>query len=583
VNGPFDVTSHTVDVRPIAPLEGWYNIRNVGFFLWRLTSFEARAIDARRLGAAGDFRYHLSPLGNDAPLFTRWRREGDEAGLATEIHVPGPIRPAAFFEDLREHGAMPASPGFTRYYGLFSVLAGSGLPQAPAPSLMVIVQSGAARTAIPPQRVRCMNLADWQQPTGDLVGIDVARGRIALGPLIAADALEVWFHYGFPASLGGGTYRRHPWLVRRDLAQLVLHVDKSGAAGTFPTIADALTEWASRGRPATIVSVGDSRTYDETLSIEPADGRWLVIEAADEARPHVRLAAPLTVTGNHPDASLTLSGLLIEGTVTVEGDLGRLRLLHTTLVPGASIAQTDPPTPLPSPVPASIEVAAGAPGALLNQQLRIEIAFSIAGPLRAPRHAQGIWLLDSIVDGVNTSAIAATGSIDAPAPPLTAERTTVLGATHVAEIRLASEAIFDAPVIVARSQSGCVRYSFVPEGSVVPQRYRCQPDLAIAAETEAAEKTAQALGQPFGDPERAAITARVRRQLVPAYTSREYGSPYYVQLHLACASGIATGAQDGSEMGAYCHLKQPQRVANLRLRLAEYLPFGLDAGLRFVT
>ena len=36
-------------------------------------------------------------------------------------------------------------------------------------------------------------------------------------------------------------------------------------------------------------------------------------------------------------------------------------------------------------------------------------------------------------------------------------------------------------------------------------------------------------------------------------------------------------------MGAYCHLKQPQRAANLRLRLDEYLPFGLEAGIIYVT
>jgi hypothetical protein len=36
-------------------------------------------------------------------------------------------------------------------------------------------------------------------------------------------------------------------------------------------------------------------------------------------------------------------------------------------------------------------------------------------------------------------------------------------------------------------------------------------------------------------------------------------------------------------MGAYCHLKQFQRESNLRIRLEEYLPFGLDAGLIYVT
>ena len=36
-------------------------------------------------------------------------------------------------------------------------------------------------------------------------------------------------------------------------------------------------------------------------------------------------------------------------------------------------------------------------------------------------------------------------------------------------------------------------------------------------------------------------------------------------------------------MGAYCQLKQPQRESNLRIRLDEYLPFGLEAGLIYVT
>ena len=46
---------------------------------------------------------------------------------------------------------------------------------------------------------------------------------------------------------------------------------------------------------------------------------------------------------------------------------------------------------------------------------------------------------------------------------------------------------------------------------------------------------------------------------------------------------IQTGAEDGSEMGVYCHLKQPQRLDNLRLRLEEYLPFGLSSGTILVT
>jgi len=36
-------------------------------------------------------------------------------------------------------------------------------------------------------------------------------------------------------------------------------------------------------------------------------------------------------------------------------------------------------------------------------------------------------------------------------------------------------------------------------------------------------------------------------------------------------------------MGVYRHLRQPQREADLRLRLEEYLPFGLEDVVIHVT
>jgi hypothetical protein len=75
----------------------------------------------------------------------------------------------------------------------------------------------------------------------------------------------------------------------------------------------------------------------------------------------------------------------------------------------------------------------------------------------------------------------------------------------------------------------------------------------------------------------------IRSRLVPGYTSTTYGDPGYGQLALACPPEIRAGAEDGSEMGAYSSLKQPQRVANLRTVVDEYLRFGLEAGVFYVT
>ena len=50
-----------------------------------------------------------------------------------------------------------------------------------------------------------------------------------------------------------------------------------------------------------------------------------------------------------------------------------------------------------------------------------------------------------------------------------------------------------------------------------------------------------------------------------------------------CGVRRRSGAEDGSEMGALNFLKQPQRVDNLRASLNEFLRFGLEAGIFFVT
>src|SRR5690606_20430446 len=208
---------------------------------------------------------------------------------------------------------------------------------------------------------------------------------------------------------------------------------------------------------------------------------------------------------------------------------------------------------------------------------RVEMAFSVTGPLRLPRHIEGLWALDSIIDGLDGAAVSDPAADDAPGPQAWLERCTVIGATHVKQMTLASEVIFDDVLLCERRQIGCIRFSYLRPGSETPQRYRCQPDLRIADEIETAG------GDTLSQAEKDAVRDRVRGWLKPEYTSERYGQPAYRQLHLNGPLEIATGAEDGSEMGAFCHLKQPQREANLRLRLEEYLPFGLEPGLIYVT
>ena len=68
----------------------------------------------------------------------------------------------------------------------------------------------------------------------------------------------------------------------------------------------------------------------------------------------------------------------------------------------------------------------------------------------------------------------------------------------------------------------------------------------------------------------------------PRFNNTRYGTPAYCQLSDDCAVEIKRGADDESEMGVFHDLFQPQREANLRARLDEYTPAGMDAGILFV-
>jgi hypothetical protein len=135
----------------------------------------------------------------------------------------------------------------------------------------------------------------------------------------------------------------------------------------------------------------------------------------------------------------------------------------------------------------------------------------------------------------------------------------------------ASNAIFTGVVSVERQQEGCVRYSFVPDGSRLPRHFRCQPDLALA------------------DKSTTETPAAILRRVVPDFTAEDYidadqvAAPAYLQLAQSGPAEIAQGAEDGAEMGVWHHLQQAQREANLRTALDEYLRLGLEAGAIFVT
>jgi hypothetical protein len=70
---------------------------------------------------------------------------------------------------------------------------------------------------------------------------------------------------------------------------------------------------------------------------------------------------------------------------------------------------------------------------------------------------------------------------------------------------------------------------------------------------------------------------------LPHFTSLLYGDPGYGQLRRITHRAIREGAHDGGEMGVLHSAFQPLRETNLRIRLDEYLRFGLRAGVFYAT
>ncbi len=188
---------------------------------------------------------------------------------------------------------------------------------------------------------------------------------------------------------------------------------------------------------------------------------------------------------------------------------------------------------------------------------------------------------DGIVDAQKDTGVALAANDEGTKPAGIVEiiRSTVIGTVHVGEITLAENSIFSGRVTSQRKQLGCIRFSYLPANSLVPRRYYCQPDLAVRQAIDAVIKNKPDL--PGTEQDR--ISAEIQSWLKPNFSDMFYGNPDYMQLDQLCPIEIRSGADDGSEMGAFHALYQVRRETNLKVRLDEYLRFGMEAGIIYVT
>lgn len=548
----FNTIPHSVDVRRIETQRGRYNIPNVGLFLWRLEAF---SVTDSRAFPVGTGRFLFSPLGHAVQLVTRPESETDIAHLAEPINVPEPISRRVLDRDLDQHRDETSS----LYYGR-------------GRSLSIDVDGRMVKIG----ELHVCNLSDdgesWAHlpREGETIAIDPVLGRIAFPPDKPSDDVRVTYHQGFSMAMGGGEYERRASFALNDNAARV-------------TQGLGLQEAVEAAAGGGIVEIGDSDRYAAELTIRVEAGRQMEVRAANERRPVVVLHQDMEIR-LQSGAQLTLNGLLITGgRLRVRATPGTgenppvLRLRHCTLVPGLALKQGGDQG---SPQEPSLIVESSA-------DVTLDVEYCILGGVRCPRGVMAS-IRNSIVDATAEEEIAfAAEDNHLPGGVLTLVNATVIGRVHSARLELVSNSIIMAstthpklpPVMSDQNQQGCVRFSFLPADSIAPSRYRCQPDLAVEAALLAADQPPGSL-----DPVRQqAITLATEARVKPVFTSLRYGQPGYGQLALSCPAEIRMGADDASEMGAFHDLFAPQRESNLRIRLQEYLRFGLKAGIFYAS
>jgi hypothetical protein len=314
---------------------------------------------------------------------------------------------------------------------------------------------------------------------------------------------------------------------------------------------------ANRKRP--VISVSNTRRgLLDAVIISGAQGSRFVLDGL------LIVGRGVHVSALKADATKPASGQKAQS----KDDLCDVSIRHCTLVPGWSLDCDCEP-----------ERGAEPSLKLENTTARVRIEHSILGAIQVAAGESrtkptSLDVSDSIWDATSND-LPALGERDEGLAyaRLTVVRCTVFGKVRTHEIALAENCIFTGHICVARRQTGCVRFCYVPPGSRTPRRYECQPDLVDKA---VAEKF------PAGD-ERDHAKESERLRVEPQFNSTRYGTPTYCQLAATCAEEITRGADDESEMGAFHDLFQPQREANLRARLDEYTPAGMDAGIIYAT
>jgi hypothetical protein len=563
----FDRTAHKVDVRRIAVRRGRYNIQNIGIFLWSLNAYSVTK-DQAAVSAVDPHCLRFSSLGMDIPLFHRAIPQGEDiTDSAQPFNVADRLKRRVLCDDLPK--------------GVGAVYYGEGK------SLVVYLDD----KPLNPYEIRVANLSgvdsSWaNMPAGGDIYravIDPELGRVALPPAPAGGALpsvKVSYHYGFNANIGGGEYARGNSFLVADKAFVFPFPDPANYANLQGAIDFAINKLTVNG--AVAVQINTSETYPQVgtldLKIDVPAGCTVELRAADGKRPTLLLDSEINVFGGE-SSTFVLNGLLVAASAAMapnastvalvhvpanraDGSANQLEALeisHCTLVPGWSLDTSGAPQ------------FGGQPNLVAEPAgLTVTARKSILGAIRSGEFVK-VTAFDTIIDATDPTSVAiadldgiagvgslTVGGVD----PLDSSDTpphgcTVVGKVHAVLLSVVSDSILWAGLtktdswttglIADRKQEGCVRFSFLPAGAKTPRRYEC-------------------IERSVAGPQ-------------PIFFALRYGRPGYMKLLASTPDVVRRGADDGGEMGAFHFVLAPLRETDLRVRMQEYMPVGLEFGV----
>jgi hypothetical protein len=596
----FDQTAHKVDVRRIDSTQwnahGQYNIQNIAVFLWSLGAYSVAQSPLTQMTPGNSQCFRFSALNQDVPLFHAAIPQGEQiTAAAGPANVPDRLLRRVLCADLTQ--GIGGS-----YYGQ-----GASLALYLNKKLLNPYQIGVADLAGKDGAWAKANLSATEGPfqNGELVAlVDPELGRVALADQYAGQPLSATWFYGANANIGGGEYARNT-------AASPFEVNNSAYVVPFPDprfagLQDALNYAVGLLPLGNAVAVEISGESAAQQAIDLPLNEFPFVSASVTMTTALSVDLPANTTLELRSANLTVQTLLLDGALTVSGDAGSQFLVNGIVM--AAQATFKPPATAPAllNVPLVRPISAGSTENLLDELTLtdctlvpgwgFQAATDDGKPQKAARadtpvlqlaaNAVALTATNSILGGILSNPLAtvsltncivdatdpsntAYAAVEAPTgaakndtsggAALTMNGCTVVGRVHASVLQYVSDCIFwaydnkkgTAALLADRRQQGCVRFSFLPIGAVVPANYEC---------------VQQAVAGVF-----------------PAFVTTLYGQPGYLKLMACTDNSIRRGADDGSEMGAYHFVMAPQRETDLQIRLQEYVPVGMEFGIVYQT